>query len=440
MIWIWISVAILISVFLLRGKHISLENYIWILLPIDMYGISVAGIIVKPYMILCGILFIMYIKNRSGDFFIGSVIIPFILIGTLIVNIFNGGTDSSLLAIFMVMLVYTCACVYISKAKESISEIPEVVVAASIGYGLVFFVLNILFNMGIRLPDVATRSNLTPGILLALDNMNGDVFYQTYRLRGFNIDPNASVGVFLAAFPIDMIMLISNKGSKKRYLISFLLSLACVYLTNSRMGILAALIIVILTSIRAIKIATREQRRKFIQVIISLGFVLLFAILFSDINQRLGKDLFSAYEGRADFNAQYGRGSIWKESIEIWNEKSLFWGVGTGNIRYLISTRRQTHNTWLEWLCGCGLLFGSAVILIFIVLIIKGFNTDILGTREDKTLFQVILMGLMGMVICLIAIDNTTNCYLWFFTVTIMKLFSLSEKRIGQRKCKYLKA
>ncbi len=439
MIWVWISAAIFISVILLRGKHISFENYIWILLPIDMYGISIAGILIKPYMILSGILFILYIRDKPRGFFIGNIAVPFIFIGALIVNTFNGGTTSSLLAVFMVILVYFCASVYLSKTKESINEIPEVVVAASIGYGLVFSFLSIMFNLGIWLPDVATRSNLAPGILLALDNMNGDIFYQTYRLRGFNIDPNASVGVFLAAFPIDTMMLICKKGRKKRYLISFLLSLICVYLTNSRMGILSTLVIVGFSSISAIKMATREQRKKFIQVVFALSAILLFAILFTDIKQRVEKDIFSAYEGRADFNAQYGRGTIWKESIKIWNEKGLFWGVGTGNIRYLISAKKQTHNTWLEWLCGCGLIFGSAVILFFVALIIKGFSINFLNTSDNKTLFQMMLMGLTGMVICLITVDNTTNCYLWFFAVTIMKIFSLTEKQVQQRKFKYLK-
>ena len=440
MIWIWISIAVLISIFFLRGRHISLENYIWVLLPIDMYGISIAGILVKPYMLLCGALFILYIKDNRNGFFIGNTAIPFILIGALVVNTFNGGTSHSLLAVFMVILVYFCASVYVSRTQNSIREIPEVVVATSIGYGIVFSALTILFNLGIRLPDVATRSNLAPGILLALDNMNGDVFYQTYRLRGFNIDPNASVGVFLAAFPIDVVMIICKNGNKKRYLVSFILSLLCIYLTNSRMGILSTLAIVVLSCIRAIRMATSEQRKKFIYCVTALCAILLFVFLFSNIGQRLREDIFSAYEGRADFNAQYGRGTIWKESIKVWNEKGLFWGIGTGNIRYLISARKQTHNTWLEWLCGCGLIFGSAVMLVFVLLILKGlFNINHLKSSEEKTLFHVMFMGLIGMVICLITVDNTTNCYLWFFAVTIMRLFSLSEKQVGQRKYKYLK-
>ena len=125
MIWIWIAVAILISVFLLRRKHISVENYIWVLLPVDMYGFNLAGVTIKPYMAFSLILLVGVFTRKRGKLFIGSsgqgAIIAF-LFGALLVNLFNGGTTSSIMSILMVLMVYFCACLYVSNIDETIDD------------------------------------------------------------------------------------------------------------------------------------------------------------------------------------------------------------------------------------------------------------------------------------------------------------------------------
>ena len=126
MIWIWIAVAILISVFLLRRKHISIENYIWVLLPVDMYGFNLAGVTIKPYMAFSLILLAGVFTRKKGKLFVGrgsqAVIILF-LFGALLVNFLNGGDTSSIMSILMVFMVYFCACLYASNIDESIDEI-----------------------------------------------------------------------------------------------------------------------------------------------------------------------------------------------------------------------------------------------------------------------------------------------------------------------------
>ncbi len=442
MIWIWISAAILISVFLLRGRHISFENYIWILLPVDMYGLNVAGVTLKPYMIFCGIILFIHIKDLfTKGLFTGSRIVPFIFLGALLVNTFNGGTTSSLMAIFMVILVYLCASIYMSNMDEHVREIPEVIVATSIGYGFVFLVAYLLFSAGIVIPGIFARTSLQPGIIMGYDNMGGNVFSTVYRLRGFNIDPNASVGIFLSALSINVIVLLMKQTHKGRYLISFALCLVSIYLSNSRMGILTSIGIMFLSGIKAIKMTSIIQRRRIIRNVLIVLSLVVVVLLSSNVMQKLINEIISSYEGRSDFNAQYGRGSIWKESLSVWQDKGLLFGIGTGNIRYLISTGKQTHNTWLEWLCGCGILVGSAVIIWFIILILQGFNAKIAGTDDDKILFQAIFMGLLGMVICLITVDNTTNSFLWFFAVSFTKILSSSDRFVSNKpKYRYLKS
>ena len=439
MIWFWILPAVLISTFLLRKKHISFQNYLWVLLPIDMYGISVAGVTIKPYMAFCIVLLIWLLKKDQRRFFVGSIAVPFILLGTLIVNTFNGGTITSLMSIFMVILVYLCANIYASSADNCMNEIPEVIVATSIGYGIVFSAAYMLFQAGVSIPGLVTNSSKTPGIIIQLRTMDEGAFSLAYRLRGFNIDPNASVGLFLAVLPVDISALLMKQEHKMKYLVSFAFSLACIFFTNSRMGFFAATIIVIISGIKATRMASEEQQGRIIRILIVALTVLVLALLFTDFGERILNGIFSTYGNRADFSAEHGRGSIWKETISVWFEKGFFFGIGTENIRYLISLGKQTHNTWLEWLCGCGILAGSAVVIFFFLLLIRGFNTVMNGTDEEKILFQTVLMGFFGMVVCLFTVDNITNSYLWFFAITLMEILSAPSKQEDKLKCIYLK-
>ena len=54
MIWAWIAAAVAIS-WLFCKKGISWYHYIWLLLPIEMYGVTIAGatIHVVRYMYYC---------------------------------------------------------------------------------------------------------------------------------------------------------------------------------------------------------------------------------------------------------------------------------------------------------------------------------------------------------------------------------------------------
>lgn len=65
MIWAWIATAVAISLLFCK-KGISWYHYIWLLLPIEMYGVTIAGATLKPYM-LFGICIIAsdFIRNKT---------------------------------------------------------------------------------------------------------------------------------------------------------------------------------------------------------------------------------------------------------------------------------------------------------------------------------------------------------------------------------------
>lgn len=432
MIWIWIAVAILISVFLLRRKHISIENYIWVLLPVDMYGFNLAGVTIKPYMAFSLILLAGVFTRKKGKLFVGrgsqAVIILF-LFGALLVNFLNGGDTSSIMSILMVFMVYFCACLYASNIDESIDEIPDVIVATSIGYGLVFIAAYMFSLAGLNLPGLTTTVRAEPGILMRFSNMYAGNLISNYRLRGFNIDPNTSVGVFLAAFSIDLMTLLNGNRKGKTNLLSFAVCLICIILTNSRMGMVAAMIVLLFSGSYAVKKMEGRQKQRTIIGLFFLGLVFVTALVFTGIGERAIASLASIYGNRSGFTDEYGRGSIWKEAISIWVDRGFFFGIGTGQMQYATSTGRACHNTWLEWICSCGVVVGSAIVLYFFGLLISGFKRRTRISDEDRVLYQALLMGLFGMIWCLLTVDNITNSYLWFFALTMIKGMSILNDR-----------
>lgn len=432
MIWIWIAAAIFISVFLLRKKQISLENYIWVLLPVDMYGLTVAGVTIKPYMIFSLILLIKVLKNRKGKLFIGNsgqASIIAILLGALVVNFFNGGTTSSIMTVLMALLVYFCACLYASNINESIDEIPDVIIATSIGYGLVFIAAYVFFLIGLNLPGLTTSVRSDPGILMCFSDMYGGSLINTYRLRGFNIDPNSSVGVFLSAFSIGLMQLLSGKKREKTYGVSFIICLIYIILTNSRMGMVAALIVLLFTGSYAIKKMEKKRKQKMLIGLLCLSLLLIMVIVFTGIGDWILTRLTSIYGNRSGFSDKYGRGSIWKESISAWINQDIFFGVGINQIQYWTSVGRVAHNTWLEWLFSCGIFIGGAADLYFFSLLVSGFKRRRTVAEKDWLLYQALLMGLLAMICCLFSIDNITNGYLWFFAITLIKSMSVFVDR-----------
>ena len=72
MIWVWIIAAIAIS-WLLCRKKVAWYHYIWMLLPVEMYGITIAGATIKPYMILGVFMIIKNLLDRSNNIpFVGK--------------------------------------------------------------------------------------------------------------------------------------------------------------------------------------------------------------------------------------------------------------------------------------------------------------------------------------------------------------------------------
>lgn len=424
MIWIWIAAAILLSLVALKGKKISFENLIWILLPVDMYGISM-GFTLKPYMIFSVILLIRLFIKKNAKLYIGGNWYPvgiFLCFAAFVVNFFNGGTLPSVMSIMMVIVVYGCALIYVSNIDNSFNEIPDVIVAASIGYGAVFIFAYLVTQMGGAIEGAATVDRMTPGIVMRFGNMLGGNYVQAYRLRGFNIDPNTLIGVFLAAISVDVITIFSDRENKKESIVSIVVCILCIIFSNSRMGLACGIVTILFSAFLCIQNLQGERKRKIVILTFLLVAVLSVAYAMSGIGTVVMEQFNSVYANRSGLSDEYGRGTIWKETIDLWVQKGLWFGVGTEQMQYISSKQLSCHNTWLEWLCGCGLIIGGGVVLYFVAMAFGFFRNRLKGYTEDMITYQAIMIGFLGMLFSLVTVDNLTNSYLWFFAITMQKI------------------
>lgn len=65
-IWIWIGLSVLLSMLFVGKKKIDISHYIWLLLPVDMYGLSLMGATIKPYMLFSVLLMINVLYSGRG--------------------------------------------------------------------------------------------------------------------------------------------------------------------------------------------------------------------------------------------------------------------------------------------------------------------------------------------------------------------------------------
>jgi O-antigen ligase len=123
------------------------------------------------------------------------------------------------------------------------------------------------------------------------------------------------------------------------------------------------------------------------------------------------------YTERATLTSENGRVTIWMDNalLLIRQNKWLF-GVGQNQIQHLTGTGLECHNTWLEWICGAGLVAGGAAIYWFFS--VPGFVFR--KAREAAVSMQTflpLLFAYFAICLCITTVDNITNSCLIFLAV-----------------------
>lgn len=428
-IWLWVLAALVLSKLALGKQRISPEHYIWMLLPIDMYGVNVAGVTLKPYMLFSVFLIWLIWRRRDSrlvlhfdrTWSLAALVLAVLNIG---VNIVNTTAMSAVTSSLMVPVVFACAVLYVSAVKPgTLHQVCDVLVATAIGFGLVYLVGIILKRHSTFVEGVCSWDRMEPGIFLMFRNMVNGKFVRASRLRGFMIDPNVLVCNFIYAVPV-AIMNLAAKRNRIRSLLCLVLAVESLLASDSRMGMLCG-ILVVLTTLPIAYSTMTGKRRKWAIGILAVAAVAVMAVgFFTDTFETFFEELFSNHDNRSGLTDEYGRLTLWADAFNVLLEKNPLLGIGLNQVMNFSTTGKSTHNTWLEWICGSGIVLGGAICIYFYAAWLVGaLHAKQFRKTSLYTLYCAVLLGVMGTIVALVSVDNVTNSYLWFGTMFLVAMW-----------------
>ncbi len=410
MIWVWIIAAIAISWLLCRRK-VAWYHYIWMLLPVEMYGITIAGATIKPYMILGVFMIIKNLLDRKAHK-VPAAFVAIIFLLT-VSDILNGLIIASIMQhiMFLVIIYIAYNYVLISENDDDLLENIEVsTIATTIGYGLVFLVAYWFYSRGIGLGGIYTTDRYSAGMFLNFMSTGGQT---TVRLRGFCIDPNSVVTTLIPGAAFALARLLYKKDGKIRSAVAVILYAIVMNLSGSRMAVICTVAMLVVMLLMGYQQAENKLQWFGLIVFVLVASILVAIYRFQDI----ASEIYSFFTARAGLNDTGGRFTIWKYNAKWLSDNGrLLFGVGQNQIFRLTGIGKECHNTWLEWICGTGILLGGAIDLWFIA---TPFNTIKRLKSSSVGVSNIIPIALAytTAVICITTVDNITNSVVLFLMV-----------------------
>lgn len=410
MIWVWIIAAIAIS-WLLCRKKVAWYHYIWMLLPVEMYGITIAGATIKPYMILGAFMIIKNLLDRKAHKVPAAFVAIIFLLS--VSDILNGLIIASIMqhVMFLVIIYIAYNYVLISENDDDLLENIEVsTIATTIGYGLVFLVAYWFYSRGIGFGGIYTTDRYSAGMLLNFISTGGQT---TVRLRGFCIDPNSVVTTLIPGASFGLARLLYKNGGKFRSLVAVILYAIVMDLSGSRMAVVCTVAMVIIMLMMGYKQA--ENKLWWFGLIALVLLVVSFMAVYRF--QNIASEVYSFFTARAGLNDTGGRFTIWKYNARWLSDNGrLLFGVGQNQISNLTSVGKACHNTWLEWICGTGILLGGMIDLWFVItpfVFLDRLKRNRIFIRD----IIPIVLAYVTALICITTVDNITNSVVLFLMV-----------------------
>ena len=442
MIWLWIIAALTLSCMLLYKKKIELSYYIWLLVPLDANGINIAGATIKPYMIFAVIIFlIMCARNKGNDFDFsatkGQLLAGVICVLIFTISLIGYQSIQPVFTSILLLLIYLCAQMSTTVTRCDKSEqISDVFIASCFGCAAIYLVAYLCLKSGISIDGIVTLHREQPGMFMKMSNMSNGQYVEAFRLRGFAYDPNTMFLPF--SFGISACVSRLFRKFNFYYVLTLIMSVVCIVLSSSRMGILCCVICFAVTCIVSI-LRFESVRKKILSSIAVLSMCAGFLVLLvSQFGQRLMGSLLSTYTNRASLTDEYGRFSIWEECLNVyWDENPLF-GVGISQMSKITATERMTHNTWLEFICECGLIVGGLAVIYFLTIAIIGWvkTKTYHKIDPDNTSFLAVVIGYTMTLVALVSVDNITCSYLWFSGLLVLKMSQYATDTLYSRNLK----
>lgn len=416
-IWLWIIAAWALSYAVLDKKNIQSQHLLWMLLPVDMYGINLFGFTLKPYMIFCLLLLLKRIAEGRKKLSISSNWLLqglFPILACIIMNTISTRDFGGIMSTTMMLVVWGCCLIYMGECDRSCrGSICRILQATGIGHGVVFVLAYLVMQINPEFPGVTAMERSLPGIFMRNANVINGTLTAAFRLRGFTVDPNTIAGTFLYCTVISVLQIVERKATA-RDVLGVILSVVCILLSGSRMGLICLLLCVAISLWAGHSIDAYRTRRLLLLSAFILFVVMVFMLLTGTLQSAI-TSLLDNYSNRSELSGDYGRFTIWQEALSIWVNEGLLVGLGMGQMQYYTSMQRACHNSWLEILCAWGALVGGTLIIHLFTPVISGLHRMITrkSTRKDF-MFWTMLLGTMGVMASLFTVDNITYSYLWF--------------------------
>ena len=435
MIWLWIVAALFFSILPLINKKIDIAYYIWLLIPIDSYGISVLGATIKPYMLFAFIIpVILYARNKQSSVEFsatkGQLLAGAICIMMLTVSIINTQSFTAIRTSVMALIVYLCAQLSASSSRCDKSEqLSDVFIASSFGLATVYLIAYFCMQGGLTLDGIIAYERAEPGLFMCMSNMVDGAYTEAFRLRGFAYDPNAMFLPFI--FGISACVSRLFKKLNLYYILTLIMSVLCIILSSSRMGLLCCILTIAISCV--VNIAQFSNIKKKILSIIGAISLCTVAVIvaMSSFGQQVLSNLLSTYSNRSSLTDEYGRFSIWEDCLNIYWEKNPFAGVGLGQMSELTETSRMTHNTWLQFICECGIIVGGIAVIYFMSVAVIGWAKTKANCKNHpgNSSYLALVIGYTMTIVSLISVDNITSSYLWFTALLILKMAQYAKTK-----------
>ena len=410
MIWIWIVAAVAIS-WLLCRKKAAWYHYIWMLLPIEMYGVNIAGATLKPYMIF-GLLIIItcFTKGKGTRIPVGIFLCAFALI---VSDILNGLVTVSIMQHLMFLFILYIAYNYTLLAQEDdhfVDDLRNVTIATTVGYGLVFTVTYILYNLHPEFPGIYTADRYSAGMVLRFMSTGG---VSIVRFRGFCIDPNSVITTLIPGTAFALQSLIYEKKNACKSLLAVCVYSVVMIASGSRMAMICTVLMLFVMLLTGYKQANNKGKWLLLLILLSMACALVGVVNFQAIVYKIS----SFFNSRAGLNDSGGRFTIWKYNLQ-WLEENgrLLAGVGQNQIHNLTPIGKACHNTGLEWICGTGLLIGAGIDIWIILAPVSIINYVKNNKVRLRNFIPIVLAYAIAMV-CVTTVDNITNSTILFLMV-----------------------
>jgi O-antigen ligase len=361
---------------------------------------------------------LMFIFKRQKLNREAALLIPYLII-QIVIDCLNGFHLQAIFSQILFVFNAVCAFSYFAsmEKKESLEKTFDAIIDFGILYGSISFVAIIIYCLGLNVPGIIANQRSDPGFFVKLMTTDAatSMLNIVYRFRGFTSDPNLILLSFVLPWTLSRYLCINRKSKYDRYKYFLLVVLIAtiVIASNSRTGLLVFLAILIFNF-------TFIGKNIPVKIVTISIILVITCILFTELTVDFG----SLFKNRASLTSSNGRLTIWENAINyLWNT-SPWVGLGSGQISSPEHLGIQCHNTWVEWICGNGVIFGTMINIFFF-----SYGIRIKKYIDERNLRNALLICYYMTILLLFTVDDIADTSL-LFNIALFSYISNRKKEL----------